>query len=70
MTSTLPADWEEQERLMNLRIVYLVLAYKIPPALVVNADQTALMLMPVGDERTYTLEGTKDVAVSGRGDKR
>lgn len=36
----LPLDWEDQGRMMALRVAYLIRAYDIPPALVVNTDQT------------------------------
>ncbi|KAL2650510.1 hypothetical protein R1flu_018638 [Riccia fluitans] len=47
-----------------------VLVYRIPEELVVNANQTGLQLLPVGNERTYTMRGAKAVLVSGAGDKR
>jgi hypothetical protein len=53
-----------------MRLAYLVCAHNISPELVVNGDQTSIMLMPTGNERTYTKKRARDVHMHGRGDKR
>ncbi|KAL3681947.1 hypothetical protein R1sor_024903 [Riccia sorocarpa] len=66
----LPPDWVEQGNSMCLRVAYLVFSKKIPEELIMNMDQTRLFLMPMGNERTYAAKGSRDVAVTGRDDKR
>lgn len=66
----LPKEWQEQMRMMTLRVAYLVKAYNIHPAHVVNADQTRIHLIPTGGSRTYKKKGIRDVAVAGKDNKR
>ncbi|CAM6090114.1 unnamed protein product [Calypogeia fissa] len=68
--SKLIANWQAQGDAMTHRIAYLVHAYRIPECLVVNGDQTRMRVMPVGAERTYTLQGAQDVKEAGKNDKR
>ncbi|CAM6129979.1 unnamed protein product [Calypogeia fissa] len=68
--SKLPTNWQAQGDAVTHRIAYLVHAYRIPECLVVNGDQTGMRVMPVGAERTYTLQGARDVTVAGKNDKR
>ena len=66
----LPADWEAQVGLMIDRAAAVVASKRIAhPSLVINWDQSALMLMPTS---TYTYHGKKDkhVSVTGHDDKR
>ncbi|KAJ9091565.1 hypothetical protein QFC20_007608 [Naganishia adeliensis] len=43
--------------------------YDVPPALIINGDQTGVNLFP-SDNRTCALKGSKQVAVLGQDDKR
>lgn len=70
MSKKLPQNWEELGKRLTLQIAYLVRAYNIPEELVVNADQTGVLLMPVGDDKTFAYKGSQNVSVTGRGDKR
>ncbi|KAL3677747.1 hypothetical protein R1sor_020703 [Riccia sorocarpa] len=67
---TLSSDWEEKGKLMALRMAYLIKSFNIPHELVINFDQTGLQLVPVGREKTYTMKGSREVAVTGKDDKR
>jgi hypothetical protein len=60
----------EQMEVFALRLAYLVHVYQVPPALVVNPDQTAIHFLSTGNARTYEKVGRKDVAVTGKEDKR
>lgn len=66
----LPKDWKEQLELMALRVAFEVQAYNIPEALIVNADQTAMHLVPAAGSRTYDKKGKREIAVTGMEDKR
>ena len=44
-TRKLPQGWESQGNLMAYKIAYLVKAYDIPPALIVNTNQTSIYLV-------------------------
>ncbi|KAL3691594.1 hypothetical protein R1sor_005245 [Riccia sorocarpa] len=65
----LPEDWDAQGELMFKRIAFLVNKYKIPEELLVSSDETGLQLIP-GQERTYAVKGSANVATNGTGDKR
>jgi prophage DNA circulation protein len=66
----LTQDWKEQMALITARVAYLVKAYNIHRSLVVSADQTGIHLVPTGGSRTYEKKGVRDVAVTGKDDKR
>ncbi|KAG9118568.1 hypothetical protein FRC07_006863 [Ceratobasidium sp. 392] len=56
-----PTDWENQCLLAFLRISRTLIRYNIKsPRLVVNADQTGILLFPVGN-KTWELRGSKQV---------
>lgn len=66
----LPADWESQVEAMIDRAAAVVITKKVAhPSLVINWDQSAVMLMPTS---TYTYHDKKDkhVSVTGQDDKR
>jgi hypothetical protein len=66
----LPPDWEQQVEAMIDRAAAVVIAKKVAhPSLVINWDQSAIMLMPTS---TYTYHDKKDkhVSVTGQADKR
>ena len=65
----LPDDWERQGEALAMRLAYLVMRYNIPPALVINLDQSSIQLLPMyGETRRET--GSKDVPILGLDDKR
>jgi hypothetical protein len=66
----LPDDWEEQGELLIYRLAYYIRMYSIHPSRVINADQTGVVLIPSGDDRTYDDCGTKEVKVIGGEEKR
>ncbi|KAK7043426.1 hypothetical protein R3P38DRAFT_3440427 [Favolaschia claudopus] len=51
------------------RIVHLATFYDIPPQLIINMDQTGVMLM-VANNKTYNPKGAKQVDIHGRDEKR
>jgi hypothetical protein len=70
VVSKLPLDWIIQGLTMAYRNVYFLKAYSIPPAFVVNNDQTRVHLVPNGVERTWEPKGTKHVQVLSLKDKK
>jgi hypothetical protein len=48
----LPPNWSKQGCNMVYQVAYLMKAYNIPPALVVNNDQTYFHLIPRTKEMT------------------
>lgn len=67
--SKVPLDWRAQGVEMAKRIAVNIQLHKVHPALVVNMDQTGILLAPA-DSRTYEAKGAKDVQVIGADDKR
>lgn len=65
----LPDNANELCELSFLRAVFAIKLHNIPDALIVNADQTGIILLPTG-RRTYELKGSKDVSVSNHEEKR
>jgi len=66
----LPADWEEKVETMIDRAAAVVVKYKIAhPSLVINWDQSAIMLVPTS-KYTYHSKKDKHVSVTGQDDKR
>ena len=41
----LPVDWESKEEKLAMCLAHLVVHYNIPPALVINLDQSAMQLL-------------------------
>ncbi|KAJ9090669.1 hypothetical protein QFC20_007863 [Naganishia adeliensis] len=64
-----PDDWELICKEAILRISQVMRTYDVPPALVINGNQTGVTLFP-SDNRTYALKGSKQGAVLGQDDKR
>jgi hypothetical protein len=48
-----------------LRLAYYVKVFDIPPSCVFNADQTGVVLIPSGYDRTYDSVGKKDIPILG-----
>jgi len=64
-----PADWEKQCKDAFLWLVAVIRTYRVPPKLVLNADQTSLCLIPTGN-KTWAEKGAKQVNVFGKEEKR
>jgi hypothetical protein len=62
----LAADWQLQCEKTFFRLVYAVANHKIHPSLIVNCDQTGVVLVPGGSQRTYEEKGAKQVSLHGR----
>lgn len=65
----LPDDWELKGENLMLQLAYFVVRHNIPPALVVNLDQSAMQLLPMR-ETTRKGAGSMDVPLVGIDDKR
>ncbi|KAL3701234.1 hypothetical protein R1sor_019256 [Riccia sorocarpa] len=52
------------------RIAYLVYIHDIPEDLVINTDETGLQLFPACQDRTFAVQGSQNVTITGAGDKR
>jgi hypothetical protein len=55
---------------MTCHVIYITKAYNIPPSLVVNSDETGILLVPTTKERTWESKGSKHIHVLGIEDKR
>jgi len=66
----LPPDWVTQGLTMVYKVAYLAKIYSIPPALVVNNDQTRVHFVSNDNKKTWEPKGTKHVQVLGLEDKR
>lgn len=66
----MPKDWQHQLDMMAHRAAFEVLTHAVPEELMVNMDQTAMHLVPSGGSRTYDKRGKKEIAVTGKEDKR
>lgn len=64
-----PADWETLCTNAFLRPVYWIKKYKVPAELVINADQTGVVILPAGKE-TWAGRGAKQVASVAKEEKR
>lgn len=67
--SKLPLDWRQQGIEMAKRIAFNIQIHKIHPSLVINMDQTGVLLAPA-DSRTYEAHGAKEIKVISADDKR
>jgi hypothetical protein len=65
----LPDEWRTLCKEAILRISTTMRTFRVPPALVINGDQTGVNLFPC-DNKTYEIKGSKQVAVLGQDDKR
>ncbi|KAF7372434.1 DDE superfamily protein [Mycena venus] len=65
----LPDNVDEVCMRAFFRIVHLVNFYDIPPELIVNMDQTGVMLM-VANNKTYNPKGSRQLDIHGRDEKR
>ena len=64
-----PGDFEEVKKAFLQRVSESIQDYNIAPSMVVNFDQTGCKMIPVSDW-TLEVEGTKQVDMIGRDDKR
>ncbi|KAK6971316.1 hypothetical protein R3P38DRAFT_2813969 [Favolaschia claudopus] len=67
--SHLPDDAHALCERSFFRLVHLVNFYDIPPQLIINMDQTGVMLM-IANNKTYAERGARQVDISGRDEKR
>lgn len=65
----LPDTWEQDAIKVCLRMAYLIRIYGIPACLIINMDETGVLLQP-GGEVTYHDKGALDVPITGAEDKR
>ena len=65
----LPTDWQRQGEQMAMRIAVHIDFSKVEPCLIVNWDQTGIILVPAAS-RTYERRGEDRVAVLGAEEKR
>ena len=65
----LPANWRELVRDMNLRIAFTVMAFNIPPSLLISFDESPINFSPASGT-TLAVEGSKEVKAAGSEDKR
>ena len=66
----LPADYNNQGYMTILRLAYYVRVFNVPMSHVFNADQTGVVLIPSGNDRTHDIKGKKDFSVIGGEEKR
>ncbi|KIO20705.1 hypothetical protein M407DRAFT_81310 [Tulasnella calospora MUT 4182] len=64
-----PEDWEGKCEDAFLCAVYHIQLHNIPASLVINADQTGVSLLPMGN-KTYAPRGSKQVPILGKEEKR
>ena len=55
---------------MILRLAYYVSVFNVSMDRVINCDQTGIILIPSGNDRTYDIKGKKDISVVGGEEKR
>lgn len=65
----LPENWEKACERTFYRIIYLIIQYKILVSLLINMDQTGVILIP-GAGLTYHEKKAKQVHVLGKDEKR
>lgn len=63
-------DWERLRTDAILRISRVMEDFRVPPALVMNGDQTGVNLFPSSENKTYAKKGSKQVPILGKNDKR
>ncbi|OSD06981.1 hypothetical protein PYCCODRAFT_1359876 [Trametes coccinea BRFM310] len=64
-----PQNGADLCELAFLRLVFAIRFHRIKPSMIVNADQTGVLLMPSG-KQTYEVKGSKDVIVHAHDEKR
>jgi hypothetical protein len=66
----LPKDWEIQCEKTFFRLVYTIAKEGVHQSLLVNADQTGVILVPGGSQKTYEEQGSRQVLIHGKEEKR
>lgn len=66
----LPENWTSLCEKNFFRIVFAVFKERIQESLIINADQTGIVLLPSGNQRTYDEKGTRQVNSIGHEEKR
>lgn len=70
MDKSFPDDWLEKCQKCFFRFVYTASKENIHQSMIVNADQTGIVLVPGGDDPTYEPKGSKQVLIHGKDEKR
>lgn len=65
----LPDDAVSQCERALFRIVHLINLYDVPPGLIINMDQTGIILL-MSKNRTFDVRGARQVDIAGRDEKR
>lgn len=63
-------SWEEDCLKTFYRLMLLIVKHEVHPSLVVNPDQTGVLLVPGGSQRTNEVQGSQQVAIHGKEEKR
>jgi hypothetical protein len=66
----LPKEWEMQCEKAFFRLVYTIAKEGVHQSLLVNADQTGVILVPGGSQKTYEEQGSRQVLIHGKEEKR
>ena len=65
-----PRDWELACEKTFFRFVYTVRKENIHSNLIVNIDQTGVILVPGGNDATYERKGAKQIPIHGKDERR
>ncbi|KAF8596458.1 hypothetical protein BDV93DRAFT_534727 [Ceratobasidium sp. AG-I] len=65
----LPGTWQNDCLDMGMRLTWHIGVHRVPPDLVINADQTGVSYLGTGN-KTWELRGAKQVLAIGCGEKR
>ena len=68
-SESLPFKHKEMSEIFVGKLLNLIKEHAVPPSLVLNFDETSVLLLCVG-EKTYELPSVKDVRLVGSNDKR
>lgn len=66
----LPHDWEIQCEKAFFRLVNAVVRERIHRSLLINVDQTGVIVIPGGGVRTYNDRGARQISLHGKEEKR
>lgn len=65
-----PLDWEDLCLATFFRFFYTVMKENIHPSMIINMDQTGVILVPGANDATYEKKGSKQVPIHGKDEKR
>lgn len=66
----LPLTWKTKCEKTFFRFVYAITKENIHESLIINVDQTGVILIPGGSQQTYETKGAKQVPLHGKEEKR